>query len=151
MGTMPSVPGFRRGRSTKAAIHPPVLRVRSAVMTGWLEQSVRTLHAYLCKNLALSFQITIADNASDDGTLDVARMLANELEDVRVLYLDRKGRGHALRVAWMRSDADVLAYMDVDLSTDLSALGELVIPLLEGAETSRSGRVSQTARRSHVG
>ena len=51
---------------------------------------------------------------------------------VEVLYLDRKGRGHALRVAWMRSDAEVLAYMDVDLSTDLSALGELVLPLLEG-------------------
>jgi glycosyltransferase involved in cell wall biosynthesis len=97
-----------------------------------LEPSVRTLHAYLSENFAIPFQITIADNASNDATLDVARILAEEIEEVKVLYLDRKGRGHALRVAWMRSDADVLAYMDVDLSTDLSALGELVLPLLEG-------------------
>jgi glycosyltransferase involved in cell wall biosynthesis len=83
-------------------------------------------------DFAFPTQITIADNASDDGTLDAARMLADELEGVEVLYLDRKGRGHALRVAWTRSDADVLAYMDVDLSTDLSALGELVVPLLAG-------------------
>jgi glycosyltransferase involved in cell wall biosynthesis len=97
-----------------------------------LEASARTLHAYLAENFTIPFQITIADNASDDATLYVARILADELADVEVLYLDRKGRGHALRVAWMRSDADVLAYMDVDLSTDLSALGELVLPLLEG-------------------
>jgi glycosyltransferase involved in cell wall biosynthesis len=97
-----------------------------------LEPNVRRLHAYLSENFAIPFRITVADNASDDATLDVARLLADELEDVQVLYLDRKGRGHALRIAWMRSDADVLAYMDVDLSTDLSALGELVLPLLEG-------------------
>ena len=97
-----------------------------------LEASVRTLHAYLAENFTIAFQITIADNASDDATLYVARILAEELPNVEVLYLDRRGRGHALRVAWMRSDADVLAYMDVDLSTDLSALGDLVLPLLEG-------------------
>jgi glycosyltransferase involved in cell wall biosynthesis len=97
-----------------------------------LEQNVRTLHTYLARKFAVPFQITIADNASSDATLDLARRLADELDDVEVLYLDRKGRGHALRVAWARSDADVLAYMDADLSSDLSALGELVLPLLEG-------------------
>jgi glycosyltransferase involved in cell wall biosynthesis len=97
-----------------------------------LEHSVRTLHRYLSESFTFAFQITIADNASTDATLDVARALADELDGVEVLYLDRKGRGHALRVAWRRSEADVLAYMDVDLSTDLSALAELVLPLLEG-------------------
>jgi glycosyltransferase involved in cell wall biosynthesis len=97
-----------------------------------LEHSVRKLHAYVCNNFAVPFQITIADNASSDATPDLARRLAEKLDDVEVLYLDRKGRGRALRAAWMRSDADVLAYMDVDLSTDLSALGELLTPLLEG-------------------
>jgi glycosyltransferase involved in cell wall biosynthesis len=97
-----------------------------------LEHSVRTLHRYLSESFTFAFQITIADNASTDATLDVARALADELDGVEVLYLDRKGRGHALGVAWRRSDADVLAYMDVDLSTDLSALAELVTPLLQG-------------------
>jgi glycosyltransferase involved in cell wall biosynthesis len=119
-----------------------------------LEQSVRTLHAYLAHNFAIPFQITIADNASSDATLDLARGLADELDDVEVMYLDRKGRGHALRVAWMRSDADVLAYMDVDLSTDLSALGELLTPLLErggdiaiGARFAPGAQVSRRLKR----
>ncbi|MEA2207741.1 MAG: hypothetical protein QOF54_218 [Solirubrobacteraceae bacterium] len=97
-----------------------------------LDHSVRALHRYLSDRFELPFQITIADNASTDATLDTARALADELDRVEVLYLDRKGRGHALRVAWMRSDADVLAYMDVDLSTDLSAFEDLVTPLLRG-------------------
>jgi glycosyltransferase involved in cell wall biosynthesis len=97
-----------------------------------LQRSVRTLHRYLCETFSFAFRITIADNASTDATLDVARALADELDSVEVLYLDRKGRGHALRAAWRRSDAAVLAYMDVDLSTDLSALAELLQPLLQG-------------------
>ena len=62
----------------------------------------------------------------------IARSLASRLEHVESLRLERKGRGHALRAAWSASEADVLAYMDVDLSTDLDALGDLLLPLLEG-------------------
>jgi putative flippase GtrA len=74
----------------------------------------------------------IADNASTDATPSVARDLAASLPGVRVLRLDRKGRGRALRAAWAKSEARVVAYMDVDLSTDLRALLPLVAPLLSG-------------------
>jgi glycosyltransferase involved in cell wall biosynthesis len=97
-----------------------------------LDASVRKLHTYLTTNFSFSFQITIADNASTDRTLQVARTLAGTLAEVEVLHLERSGRGRALRAAWQTSDARVLAYVDVDLSTDLSALGELLVPLLEG-------------------
>jgi glycosyltransferase involved in cell wall biosynthesis len=97
-----------------------------------LDASVRKLREYLTRRFTFAFQITIVDNASTDATLDVANALAREFAEVTVLHLDRKGRGRALRVAWLRSSADVLAYMDVDLSTDLSALGELLVPLLDG-------------------
>ena len=46
--------------------------------------------------------------------------------------MDLPGRGRALRGIWSQSDAEVLAYMDVDLSTDLNALLPLVAPLLSG-------------------
>jgi glycosyltransferase involved in cell wall biosynthesis len=97
-----------------------------------LATSVHTLHRHLLRELAVPFTITIADNASTDGTLELARSLALSLPDVRVLHLEQKGRGRALRAAWSASAADVLAYMDVDLSTDLAALGALLEPLLEG-------------------
>src|SRR5262249_2903122 len=73
-----------------------------------------------------------ADNASTDGTLMIAHRLQRDLPHVRVRHLDEKGRGRALRTVWSESDADVLVYMDVDLSTDLAALLPLVAPLLSG-------------------
>jgi glycosyltransferase involved in cell wall biosynthesis len=97
-----------------------------------LATSVATLHEHMAREFSFPFRITIADNASVDGTAAIARSLASRLEQVESLRLERKGRGHALRAAWSASEADVVAYMDVDLSTDLDALGDLLTPLLEG-------------------
>ncbi|GAB2521721.1 bifunctional glycosyltransferase family 2/GtrA family protein [Nocardia heshunensis] len=93
---------------------------------------VRRLHAFLTLNFPFTARITIADNASTDSTLEVARQLADQLDGVRVVHLDRKGRGRALREVWQSSDAEIVAYMDVDLSTDLNALLPLVAPLVSG-------------------
>ena len=62
----------------------------------------------------------------------MARALATELDGVQTVHLEQPGRGRALRSVWWVSSADVLAYMDVDLSTDLNALLPLVAPLLSG-------------------
>lgn len=97
-----------------------------------LERSVRRLHAFLSDNLPFAWRIVIADNASTDATLAIARALARELPDTDVLHLPMKGRGRALRETWSRSDADVVCYMDVDLSTDLRALLPLVAGLISG-------------------
>jgi len=97
-----------------------------------LEASVRRLYAHLTHEFPFSARITIADSASIDATLRLARTLAAELPGIRVIHLGQKGRGRALRAAWASSHADVLSYMDVDLSTDLNALLPLVAPLLSG-------------------
>ncbi|MGZ4677694.1 MAG: glycosyltransferase [Acidimicrobiia bacterium] len=97
-----------------------------------LAANVRRLHAYLDAHCPYSWRITIADNASTDGTLAIARELARQLAGVEVRHLDRKGRGLALRDAWNASDGRVVAYMDVDLSTDLDAFVPLVAPLVSG-------------------
>jgi glycosyltransferase involved in cell wall biosynthesis len=115
-----------------------------------LAPSVRRLHEFLRTQLGVPAMITIADNASLDRTLAIAQDLARELPDVRVLHLDAKGRGRALRAAWLSSAAPVVAYMDVDLSTDLAALRPLVAPLVAGesdvAIGSRLARGAQTTR-----
>jgi glycosyltransferase involved in cell wall biosynthesis len=97
-----------------------------------LERSVERLHDYLSDSFPFTWRITIVDNASTDGTEARARELATRLPAVRALHLDRQGRGRALRTAWSSSDAEVVAYMDVDLSTDLDALLPLVAPLVSG-------------------
>jgi putative flippase GtrA len=97
-----------------------------------------------------SFRITIADNASTDGTALVAHRLSHEYGEVRAVFLPQKGRGRALKEVWSASGSQVLAYMDVDLSTDLNALLPLVAPLLSGhsdiAIGSRLTRGSRTLR-----
>jgi putative flippase GtrA len=95
-----------------------------------LERSIRRLHRFLRESFPFTWRIVIADNASADGTPVIGAALANELAGVSYLRLERKGRGRALRTAWSNSDARVVAYMDVDLSTDLRALLPLVAPLL---------------------
>ncbi|MCX2928878.1 glycosyltransferase [Mycobacterium sp. CVI_P3] len=97
-----------------------------------LTACVRRLHQYLRDQVPYRARIMVADNASTDDTLAVARRLSDELPDVEVLHIDAKGRGGALATAWASSPADVVAYMDVDLSTDLSALMPLVAPLVSG-------------------
>ena len=112
-----------------------------------LGPSVRRLHAYLRSRFPFTWRITIADNASTDGTPLVAAALAAELPGVRVVRLDEKGRGRALRTVWSASDAQVLAYMDVDLSTDLDALLPLVAPLLSGhSDLAIGSRLARSAR-----
>src|SRR5436309_3611733 len=112
-----------------------------------LDPSVRRLHAYLCERFPFTWRITIADNASRDATPLVAAALAAELPGVRVVRLEEKGRGRALRTVWSASDAEVLAYMDVDLSTDLDALLPLVAPLISGhSDLAIGSRLARSAR-----
>ena len=122
-----------------------------------LEPCVRRLHGYLTESFPYPFQITIADNASTDATPAVAARLAAELPHVGVVRLAEKGRGRALRAVWSASPAAVLAYMDVDLSTDLAALLPLVAPLITGhsdlaigSRLSRGSRVVRGAKREFI-
>ena len=119
-----------------------------------LANSVRRLRRYLRQHFPFEARITIADNASTDDTPQIAAQLAEDLTDVRVVRLEQKGRGRALHDVWSTSDAPVLAYMDVDLSTDLAALAPLVAPLISGhsdlaigSRLARGSRVVRGAKR----
>ncbi|MEC9140423.1 MAG: dolichyl-phosphate beta-glucosyltransferase [Chloroflexota bacterium] len=113
-----------------------------------LPGSVSTLVSYLQSNAPWAWRILIADNASNDSTLAVATVLAENHPQVHVLHLDEKGRGRALKMAWLASDADVVCYMDVDLSTDLNALLPLVSAVLDDGYDVAIG--SRLAKGAHV-
>jgi glycosyltransferase involved in cell wall biosynthesis len=97
-----------------------------------LRRSIERLHRFLTREFPFRWRIVVADNASTDATPRIARSLEFELPGVETMRLERKGRGRALRAAWSASEARVVCYMDVDLSTDLRALLPLVAPLLSG-------------------
>ena len=122
------------GVASRATATAPVVDVAVPVFNedAVLASSVERLHRHLSEHLPYPWRITIVDNASTDATWAVATDLASRLPGVAAMHLDRKGRGLALRDAWGHSDAQVVAYVDVDLSTGLDALLPLVAPLVSG-------------------
>jgi glycosyltransferase involved in cell wall biosynthesis len=138
----------------RAPVHPAPVRLDIVVPVyneqAVLARSIRRLHDHLSEAMPFEWRIVIADNASSDDTPRIAAALAADLPGVTVLALAQQGRGRALRAAWLRSEAEVVCYMDVDLSTDLRALLPLVAPLISGhsdiAIGTRLHRGSQVVR-----
>ena len=115
-----------------------------------LQKSITTLDEYMAKHLPYRYQITIADNGSQDETLEIAKRLAEKYPSVQVVSLAERGRGRALKQVWQNSPADFLTYMDVDLSTSLDDFLPMIQPLVAGevgvAIGSRLMKGSRTSR-----
>ncbi|MBM3942658.1 MAG: glycosyltransferase family 2 protein [SAR202 cluster bacterium] len=111
-----------------------------------LPRSILTLTNFLKEHVTNPWQVVIADNASTDGTRRIGEQLSRQFAGVRYLYLPQKGRGRALRTAWLESNADLVAYMDVDLSTDLAHLPQLIQALESGYDIAIGSRLSKESR-----
>ncbi|MBI2855400.1 MAG: glycosyltransferase family 2 protein [Chloroflexi bacterium] len=119
-----------------------------------LPKCVVSLSQFLEANLFYPWRIVIADNGSTDSTPAVADMLSHEYPNVKCIHLEMKGRGRALRKAWLESEADILTYMDVDLSTDLKAFPKLVKAIGEegydlgiGSRLMKGAKVTRSLKR----
>ena len=140
-----SQPAFRAIARPLIDIVVPVLNEEKI-----LQKSIMTLDEYMAKHLPYRYQITIADNGSQDKTLEVAKNLAEKHQSVQVVSLAERGRGQALKQVWQNSPADILTYMDVDLSTSLDDFLPMIQPLVAGeagvAIGSRLTKGSKTTR-----
>lgn len=112
-----------------------------------LSQSVTTLHAFLKKHLSdFRWRISIADNASTDQTYAIAKELAEQYPEVLAIHVPQKGRGRAVKKVWRECNDEYLAYMDVDLSTDLQHLPNLLHALERGFDIAIGSRNTKGAR-----
>jgi glycosyltransferase involved in cell wall biosynthesis len=107
-----------------------------------LRQSVKTLTTFLTDHEKYSWKIVIADNNSNDNTMNIGREIESDNPSVEYLHIPRKGRGIALRTAWEQTDCDFVSYMDIDLSTGLDALIKAIDALVEGADIAVGTRLS---------
>ncbi|MGQ0642274.1 MAG: dolichyl-phosphate beta-glucosyltransferase [Gemmatimonadaceae bacterium] len=122
-----------------------------------LEKSVATVRAFLSAQLPCRWRVVVVDNGSTDGTDAVARRLSHEYSDVRFVQLPQRGRGRALRQAWTQSDADIMCYTDVDLSTELEALPKMVqaiaadgFDLATGSRLLPQSKTTRSAKREFI-
>jgi glycosyltransferase involved in cell wall biosynthesis len=105
-----------------------------------LEKNVGKIRSFLSENYVSSFELMIVDNGSTDGTLEKASELAEKHGCVRVIHLDAKGRGRALKTAWSSCDSEIVSYMDIDISTDLSAFPDLIRAVESGHDIAIGSR-----------
>ncbi len=110
-----------------------------------LEKAVHRLHNYMSENIDNNWGILIANNASTDKTKEIADNLTKTLPNVKALHLKFKGRGNALKNAWLSNKADVYAYCDVDLATDIIHLKKLFDTVLEGNDIVTGSRYIQSS------
>ncbi len=111
-----------------------------------LEESILKIHEFLTDSFSLDWNIVIADNASTDSTLDIAKDLSKRYERIRYVHLDEKGRGRALKRAWSESSADIMCYADVDLAYDLEALPRLIQELQNGHSIATGNRYDSRSK-----
>ncbi len=120
----------------------PVLNEERAITS-----SLSTLASYLDTECSYDWAITVVDNGSTDRTFELASTFAAEHPRTRLFRLHQRGRGRALKQAWSTSTADVVAYMDADLSTGLDSLRPLIDPIIEGqCEVSIGSRLAPGAQ-----
>jgi glycosyltransferase involved in cell wall biosynthesis len=111
-----------------------------------LSESLVVLHHYLKKIAHFSWKIVVADNGSTDNTPLVAKQLAEKYDNISYLHIPVKGKGHAIRKAFLESSADVVCYTDVDLSSNLRYLKLLLEGIACGFDIAIGSRLMQASR-----
>ena len=112
-----------------------------------IDGSIAQLRAFVDQRFSFPARIVVVDNGSTDGTFDRARALARSDARIHAIRLPERGRGRALRHAWMHSDAAIVAYTDADLSTGLDALEPMCRAIWhEGYDIATGSRLMRGAR-----
>ncbi len=112
-----------------------------------LEDNIKKLADFCSKNLSkYDWTITVADNASSDNTPIIAANLSKNNPRIHLFRLEEKGRGRAVKRAWSNSEADFCVYMDLDLSTDLKHLPNILKALEDGYDIAIGSRLAKGAK-----
>jgi glycosyltransferase involved in cell wall biosynthesis len=110
-----------------------------------LENSITQLIIYFNDNINYDWRIIIANNGSTDKTQQIVESLAQKNNRIIALDIKEKGRGNALKCAWGGFEADIYAYCDVDLATDIRHLSELFEQIRAGNDIAIGSRYLKTS------
>ena len=91
-----------------------------------LEKGIRKAAEYMRAEIDIPYKLTILDNGSDDDTPEIGKRLAEEFPEVEFVRIEERGVGIAFKTGVERSSADIVGYMDIDLSTDIANLKKTI-------------------------
>ena len=96
-----------------------------------LSNNIREIYSYCEQNLSQNYQwtIIIADNGSKDKSPLIGCKLAEDLSNIIYIREKLSGVGRALKSSWKNSNADIIGYMDLDLSVPLENISRALEPL----------------------
>ena len=86
-----------------------------------IRETVKTVNA-----LNVSYEIIIVENGSKDNTFKIARKLAEEHPFINVVHMDIPNVSGAIRKGYSLAKGNIIVNLDVDLSTDMPHLKELL-------------------------
>lgn len=95
---------------------------------------VGTLHEIVerVQQVDIEKEIVIVDDASTDGSGELATTISNGADNVRVIRHERnRGKGHALRTGFTQATGDFVIVQDADLEYDPADYPKLLNPLLQ--------------------
>ena len=113
-----------------------------------IPRNIPVLYKFLNKNFKnYPWQLIIADNGpSKDRTAEVSKQLVKKYKNLKYICIPHPWRGGALNKIWTRQQSDLLLYMDVDLSSDLTFLPQIVKALEDGADIAIGSRLKKGAK-----
>lgn len=111
-----------------------------------MEKNTNILYNFLKRNVSDKWEILIMDNGSFDRTSEIAEKLTSQYPKEIKYFCTKKGRGRALKVAWNKSQADILGYLDADLATNLEALPHLINTIKEGYDIAIGSRLLKNSQ-----
>jgi glycosyltransferase involved in cell wall biosynthesis len=106
-----------------------------------LEVTVRPT-ADTLREITSTFDSIIAEDGSTDGRDRIAEKLAEKYLYIKHLHSDeRLGRGRALNRAFKSLEGEILAYIDIDLATDMKHPSELIGKIRDGYDLATGSRM----------
>lgn len=105
-----------------------------------IEANILKLAEFAGQKIKDEWVVVVADNASLDNTAEIVKRMALKFLPIKYLFVPEKGKGHAIKAAWESELADIYIFMDADLSTDISALPELIEKIKAGNDLAVGSR-----------
>lgn len=91
-----------------------------------LENGIVKTVNFMDKLLPERYELTIIDNASTDETPMIANEMCKKYSQAHYIRLEEKGVGIAFRAGIMQNEEPIVGYMDIDLSTDITHLEDVI-------------------------